>query len=234
MLDPGPGGWGRKDPSLDGRQEPAEAAAGRQEDNSQAASEREGFHMAAPAVAAAGRGRGRRPGGGRGAGRGASASGLGRAPGRGRAVVRAGAAGLPEMPDIDDGEEAAETEEPRARRVNTAAGTGQMLVIVPPHPLIGHWLGVARNKEAPPPVFRNCMSELGRLLIYEAVRDLLPTRQGEIETPVGLADVEIVDPTKPVKVRVRVWPRRFPLPPPPSAGAPVVPFEAGSRPATGV
>jgi len=127
------------------------------------------------------------------------------------------------MPDIDDGEEAVEAEEPRARRVSTAAGTGQMLVIVPPHPLIGHWLGVARNKEAPPPVFRNCMSELGRLLIYEAVRDLLPTRQGEIETPVGLADVEIVDPTKPVKVRAGVAPLAPPFPLPPSrhgSGAP--------------
>jgi hypothetical protein len=43
-------------------------------------------------------------------------------------------------------------------------------------------------------------TELGRILIYEAVRDLLPTTSGVVQTPLGEAEVEIVDPLNPVKV----------------------------------
>lgn len=78
--------------------------------------------------------------------------------------------------------------------------SGQMLVFVPPHPLIKHWLAIARNEATPPQVFRSALSELGRLLIYEAVRDWLPTLQGQIQTPLGIADVEVVDPSQPIKV----------------------------------
>jgi len=76
-----------------------------------------------------------------------------------------------------------------------------MLVMVPPHPLIKHWLAVARNKDTPPPVFRNCVAELGRLLVYEAARDgFLPVLEGEIESPLGVAAAEMVDPSRPVSV----------------------------------
>eukprot|EP00878_Enallax_costatus_P003468 GHUV01003679.1.p1 GENE.GHUV01003679.1~~GHUV01003679.1.p1 ORF type:complete len:260 (+),score=32.03 GHUV01003679.1:706-1485(+) len=76
----------------------------------------------------------------------------------------------------------------------------QMLVYVPPHPLVKHWLAVARNAATPGPIFRSALSELGRILIYEAVREFLPTVEGVIETPMGPADVECVDPMRPVKV----------------------------------
>jgi uracil phosphoribosyltransferase len=46
--------------------------------------------------------------------------------------------------------------------------TGQMLVFVPPHPLLKHWLAVARSAATPPQTFRSALAELGRLLIYEA------------------------------------------------------------------
>uniref|UniRef100_I1J6X5 uracil phosphoribosyltransferase n=1 Tax=Glycine max TaxID=3847 RepID=I1J6X5_SOYBN len=49
----------------------------------------------------------------------------------------------------------------------------QMLVYVPPHPLIKHWVSVLRNEQTPCPIFRNAMAELGRLLMYEASRDWL-------------------------------------------------------------
>ena len=92
-----------------------------------------------------------------------------------------------------------------AARAGAGAGAakagGQMLVMVPPHPLIKHWLAVARNKETPPPVFRNCIAELGRLLVYEAARDgFLPVVEGEIESPLGVAAAEMVDPSRPVSV----------------------------------
>ena len=78
--------------------------------------------------------------------------------------------------------------------------TNQMLVFVPPHPLINHWLAIARNVQTPPPIFRSTLAELGRLLIYECARDWLPTIQGEVEGPVSNANVEMVDPSQPIAV----------------------------------
>ena len=41
-----------------------------------------------------------------------------------------------------------------------------------------------------------------RVLIYEAMRDFLPTMEGVVDTPMGPADVTFVDPTRPIKVSV--------------------------------
>lgn len=76
----------------------------------------------------------------------------------------------------------------------------RMLVFVPPHPLIKHWVSVLRNELSPCPIFKNAMAELGRLLIYEASRDWLPTVSGEIQSPLGVASVEFVDPREPVTI----------------------------------
>ncbi|KAJ4704587.1 Uracil phosphoribosyltransferase [Melia azedarach] len=76
----------------------------------------------------------------------------------------------------------------------------RMLVFVPPHPLIKHWVSVLRNEQTPCPIFRNAMAELGRLLMYEASRDWLPTVTGEIQSPMGVASVEFIDPREPVAV----------------------------------
>ena len=43
------------------------------------------------------------------------------------------------------------------------------------------------------------MAELGRILIYEAATEWLPTVNGQIETPLGIADCSFVDPLKTVK-----------------------------------
>ncbi|KAK9866540.1 hypothetical protein WJX84_005597 [Apatococcus fuscideae] len=75
-----------------------------------------------------------------------------------------------------------------------------MLVHVPPHPLIKHWLAVARSKDNPPAVFRSAVAELGRILIYEAMRDWVKTVDIPLETPVGKADATIIDPASPVKL----------------------------------
>ncbi|XVF76692.1 hypothetical protein PTKIN_Ptkin13bG0287100 [Pterospermum kingtungense] len=76
----------------------------------------------------------------------------------------------------------------------------RMLVFVPPHPLIKHWISVLRNEQTPCPIFKNAMAELGRLLIYEASRDWLPTVTGEIQSPMAIASVEFVDPREPVVI----------------------------------
>lgn len=76
----------------------------------------------------------------------------------------------------------------------------RMLVMVPPHPLIKHWISVLRNEQSPCAVFKNALAELGRLLIYEASRDWLPLMSGEIQSPMGVATVEFIDPREPVLV----------------------------------
>ncbi|KAG7634332.1 Uracil phosphoribosyl transferase [Arabidopsis suecica] len=79
-------------------------------------------------------------------------------------------------------------------------GSNRMLVFVPPHPLIKHWISVLRNEQTPCPVFRNAIAELGRLLMYEASREWLPTVVGEIMSPMGPASVEFIDPREPIAV----------------------------------
>ncbi|KAM0948326.1 putative uracil phosphoribosyltransferase [Dioscorea sansibarensis] len=80
------------------------------------------------------------------------------------------------------------------------ASEDRMLVMVPPHPLIKHWISVLRNEQTPCAIFKNALAELGRLLIYEASRDWLPTISGEIQTPMSVATVEFIDPREPVMV----------------------------------
>ncbi|KAG0448114.1 hypothetical protein HPP92_027995 [Vanilla planifolia] len=81
-----------------------------------------------------------------------------------------------------------------------AVSEERMLVMVPPHPLIKHWISVLRNEQTPSAIFRSAMAELGRLLIYEASRDWLPTISGEIHSPMGIATVEFIDPREPVMI----------------------------------
>jgi len=70
----------------------------------------------------------------------------------------------------------------------------QMKIYVPPHPLVKHWLAVARDKHTPSTLFKTAMVELGRWLTYEAIRDWLPTIDTQVETPVGVADATFINP----------------------------------------
>ncbi|KAI3474132.1 hypothetical protein Pfo_028920 [Paulownia fortunei] len=74
----------------------------------------------------------------------------------------------------------------------------RMLVFVPPHPLIKHWVSVLRNEQTPCPIFT------WRLLMYEASRDWLPTISGEIQSPMGAASVEFIDPRNPLQLIVPI------------------------------
>jgi uracil phosphoribosyltransferase len=73
-------------------------------------------------------------------------------------------------------------------------------VVVPPHPLISHWLTLLRDRSTPPPLFATAMAELGRWLTYEALRDWLPHRPVAIETPLGPCEGQVVDPEVPLLV----------------------------------
>jgi uracil phosphoribosyltransferase len=71
-------------------------------------------------------------------------------------------------------------------------------VVVPPHPLIAHWLTLLRDRSTPSPLFATAMAELGRWLTYEALRDWLPHRAVTVETPLGRSDGQVVDPEVPL------------------------------------
>jgi uracil phosphoribosyltransferase len=71
-------------------------------------------------------------------------------------------------------------------------------VVVPPHPLIAHWLTVLRDGSTPPPLFSTAMLELGRWLTYEALRDWLPQRAVTVQTPLATSEGQVVDATIPV------------------------------------
>ncbi len=78
--------------------------------------------------------------------------------------------------------------------------TLQLRVYVPPHPLIKHWLGVARDADTPSVLFRSAMTELGRWLTYEAVRDWLPTEETMVQTPLAACPATLINPEIPVAV----------------------------------
>jgi uracil phosphoribosyltransferase len=78
--------------------------------------------------------------------------------------------------------------------------TLQLRVYVPPHPLIQHWLGVARDRATPTPLFKSAIAELGRWLTYEAVRDWLPTIETTVETPLTECPATFVNPEVPIAV----------------------------------
>ncbi len=78
--------------------------------------------------------------------------------------------------------------------------TLQMRVYVPPHPLIKHWLGVARDVATPSPLFKSAMKELGRWLTYEAIRDWLPTEEMMVQTPLAACPATMVNPEVPLIV----------------------------------
>lgn len=76
----------------------------------------------------------------------------------------------------------------------------QLRVYVPPHPLIQHWLGVARDASTPSILFRSAMTELGRWLTYEAIRDWLPLQNTTIDTPLASCPATFINPQVPVAI----------------------------------
>lgn len=76
----------------------------------------------------------------------------------------------------------------------------QLHVYVPPHPLIKHWLGVARDGATPSTLFKSAMTELGRWLTYEAIRDWLPLVETEVQTPLAPCPATFINPETPIAV----------------------------------
>ncbi|MCV3213131.1 uracil phosphoribosyltransferase [Plectonema radiosum NIES-515] len=78
--------------------------------------------------------------------------------------------------------------------------TLQLRIYVPPHPLIKHWLAVARDAATPSVLFRSAMTELGRWLTYEATREWLPTQETTVESPLASCPATFIDPEMPLAV----------------------------------
>ncbi len=76
----------------------------------------------------------------------------------------------------------------------------KLRVYVPEHPLIKHWLAVARDVNTPTVLFKSAVSELGRWLTYEATRTWLPTTETTVQTPLTTCDATFVNPEIPIGV----------------------------------
>lgn len=76
----------------------------------------------------------------------------------------------------------------------------QLRIHVPEHPLVRHWLGVARDVDTPDVLFRSAMIELGRWLTYEACRNWLPTIDTQVQTPLAPAEATFINPEVPVAI----------------------------------
>ena len=78
--------------------------------------------------------------------------------------------------------------------------TLQLRIYVPPHPLIKHWLAVARDAATPSVLFRSAITELGRWLTYEAAREWLPTQETTVKSPLASCPATFIDPEMPIAV----------------------------------
>ena len=76
----------------------------------------------------------------------------------------------------------------------------QLRVYVPEHPLIKHWLSVARDANTPSVLFKTAMTELGRWLTYEATRNWLPTIETVVKTPISECPATFINPEMPIGV----------------------------------
>ena len=73
-------------------------------------------------------------------------------------------------------------------------------VIVPPHPLIKHWLSILREKNTPNILYSTGFEQLGKWLTYEALRNWLPYKKEIINAESGKADGFFINNDYPIKV----------------------------------
>ena len=70
-------------------------------------------------------------------------------------------------------------------------------VVIPPHPLIGHWLSILRIESTPAPIYSTALEQLGKWLTYEALREWLPHRKEEVLTSDSTTQGIIIEPSVP-------------------------------------
>lgn len=67
--------------------------------------------------------------------------------------------------------------------------------IIMDHPLIQHKISLLRDKNTGAKEFRELVSEIAMLMVFEATRDL-PLKEVEIETPVAIAKTKVISGSK--------------------------------------
>lgn len=77
---------------------------------------------------------------------------------------------------------------------------GDRLVVID-HPLVAHKLSVLRDKDTPSNLFREALTEIALLEVYEATRTL-STSTIDIETPVARASCQTIKGSEPVIVPI--------------------------------
>ncbi len=77
-------------------------------------------------------------------------------------------------------------------------------VIVPPHPLIKHWLSILRDKNTPNVLYSTAFEQIGRWLTYEALRDWLPFKKEFVNADNGKAEVFYIDNNYPIKIIAQI------------------------------
>ena len=77
-------------------------------------------------------------------------------------------------------------------------------VIVPPHPLIKHWLSILRDKNTPNVLYSTAFEQIGRWLTYEALRDWLPFKKEFVNAENGKAEVFYIDNNYPIKIIAQI------------------------------
>ena len=76
-------------------------------------------------------------------------------------------------------------------------------VIVPPHPLIKHWLSILREKNTPNILYSTGYEQVGKWLTYEALRNWLPFLKTEIDSTYGLTEGIFIDASYPIRIIVQ-------------------------------
>ena len=76
----------------------------------------------------------------------------------------------------------------------------QLRVYVPDHPLIKHWLGIARDINTPDILFKTAIVELGRWLTYEATRYWFPMIETTAQGTISSSPIALINPEIPIAV----------------------------------
>ena len=74
----------------------------------------------------------------------------------------------------------------------------KLRVVVPPHPLIAHWLTILRDPTTPNPIYVKALEEIGRWLTYEAIRDWLPHKKELINIENTSVEATLIDASIPL------------------------------------
>ncbi len=77
-------------------------------------------------------------------------------------------------------------------------------VIVPPHPLIKHWLSILRDPNTPNILYSTGYEQIGKWLTYEALRDWVPYKKELISTKTGSTEGIYIDNNYPIRIIAQI------------------------------